>query len=68
MESKIGFVTTTDNVRLGVFCIICGESVELTKNEELAVMWGHSPIKVCNECRKAILRMRRKYDNSENDE
>lgn len=68
MESKIGFVTTNDDERLGVFCIICGESAELTKNEELALLWGHSPIKVCNECRKAILRLRGLTTEGECDE
>lgn len=58
MESKNGFVTTNDDVRLSVFCIICGESAELTENEELSVLWGHAPTKVCNECKKAILRLR----------
>lgn len=68
MENKNGFVTATDNARLGVLCIICRESVELTENEELAVLWGYSPIKVCNECRKAILHLRGLTTEGEYDE
>lgn len=41
-------------------CIVCKESVDLTKEEECMVMYGRpTPPKVCGNCRKAILEMRR---------
>lgn len=45
--------------KLAIPCIICGESVELTEEEEMSLSYGdHVRSKVCNECRSAVLYMR----------
>lgn len=45
--------------KLAMPCIICGESVELTEEEEMSLSYGnHIRSKVCNECRSAVLYMR----------
>ena len=48
------------NAKIGTYCLICKESVELTAEEEMRLMYGHGYHfhKVCDECRKAILRLR----------
>lgn len=45
--------------RLGKTCIICGEAVEFTPNEEMAFRREY-PVdsKVCDKCRQAILYVR----------
>ena len=54
-----GIIDITNNdSRLGVLCLICNESVDLTEDEEISIIFGHTPVKICNECRKAILRLR----------
>lgn len=40
-------------------CIVCGESAELTKEEEVRLDYGrHVGSKVCDKCKAAILYMR----------
>jgi hypothetical protein len=47
--------------RLGVDCIICGETIELTPNEEASLYYGHSiGSKVCDKCKQAVLYIREK--------
>ena len=47
------------NYSLGKSCIICGEHVKLSEEEIMRLHHGHSiPDKICDECRKAILRLR----------
>lgn len=43
---------------LCVSCIICGESIELTMAEEMGSRNGHYIFKVCDECRRAVMKMR----------
>ena len=53
--------------KLAMPCIICGESVELTEEEEMSLSYGdHVRSKVCNECRSAILYMRERMPLKEN--
>ena len=41
--------------RFCVECIICGNAIELTENESLAVYHGKAAfIKVCDDCKSAI--------------
>ena len=48
---------------LGMACIICGESVELTPNEVMSLEYGsHIRSKVCDKCRAAVLRMREQME------
>lgn len=48
-----------DSPRLGVACIICGETVELTSNEEVSLYYGHNiGSKVCDKCKQAVLYIR----------
>ena len=50
-------------VTLGMSCIICGESVELTPNEELSLERGHHiHSKVCDKCRAAVFRIREQME------
>ena len=45
-------------------CIICGELVELTPNEELSLHRGfHIDSKVCDKCREAILHTRKQIES-----
>lgn len=45
---------------IGKACIVCGEHVELTENEKMALNRGHDiGSKMCYECRLAIMHMRR---------
>lgn len=40
-------------------CIVCGESVLLTEQEEISLQYGHSiHSKVCDKCKAAVLYMR----------
>ena len=55
------------DMHLGVECIICGESIELTENENIALMYGKTVgPKVCDKCKEAIMNVRyllEKYTN-----
>lgn len=49
------------NSTLGVSCGVCGEFVPLTDMEEAMLLHGHRvQFKICEECRKTILYMRKK--------
>lgn len=39
-------------------CIICGESVELNMIEEIGIRNGHYVFKVCDKCKRAVMKMR----------
>ena len=57
---------TIDNLSLGTYCIICGESVPLTQNEEMSLRYGHCiHSKVCDKCKAAVLRMREQVEQEE---
>ena len=44
-----------ETIKIGVSCIICGDSVELNDYEAMC----HSNIvKVCEKCKKAVMKMR----------
>jgi len=47
-------------LEIGTTCIVCGESVLLTQKEKCEIYHGKSSIdnKVCDKCRRAILKMR----------
>lgn len=46
-------------VTLGMPCIICGESVELTPSEVSSLEHGHHICsRVCDECKAAVARMK----------
>ncbi len=51
---------SNDNVRLTVPCIICGETVVLTKQETEYMCLPNATYlyKVCDNCKKAILKLR----------
>ena len=50
---------------LATHCIICGESVELSKIEEEAMHHGlNIGSKVCNKCKQSILHMRELLDTN----
>ena len=52
-------LNSTVESHFSVSCIICGESVKLTQDEEWSLKYGHSiGSKVCEKCRQAVLRMR----------
>ena len=44
---------------IGVACLICGESIKLSENEELAVRHNHYIFKVCDKCKRAVLSIRK---------
>lgn len=49
--------------QLCIACLICGEPVPLTENEEIRMNYGH-PLnsKVCDKCRHAILHIRNQLE------
>ena len=52
---------TTDFTRISIYCVrclICEESVELSEIEEMALENGKPVLKVCDKCRKAVMKMR----------
>ena len=55
---KSATISTTEiepvKSHIGVSCLICGNPVECTENEERAMLYGRSIIKVCDDCRKAV--------------
>ena len=63
-DIKTAFIKTDDvKVSIGVACIVCGESVELTDNECLALSRGHNiESKVCDKCKEAIIYMRKQIE------
>ena len=50
----------TDDVKctLATHCLICGESIDLTAEEEQVAMMGRPIMKVCDRCKAAVLKMR----------
>ena len=57
--STITVKITQSESHIGLPCLICGDSVALTSNEELSLRYGnHVHSKVCNQCRAAVMRMR----------
>jgi hypothetical protein len=68
MEQNESFYKISDyKIRLCMPCIICGEAVELTKEEEVRLDYGrHVCSKVCNECKSAVLYMRAHMEQQEN--
>lgn len=51
--------------RIGVACIVCGETVLLNEHEVLALKHRHNvDVKVCDECKKAILYIRDKLSTA----
>ena len=45
-------------VTLATSCIICGESVPLTMEEEMVSRNGYYIFKVCDKCKEAVMKMR----------
>lgn len=39
---------------IGTACLICGNTVPCSRMEQEAMRYGHSVLKVCDECKKAI--------------
>lgn len=56
--SVIGIEALNVPVTLATSCIICGESAPLTTEEEMGSRNGHHIFKVCDECKKAVMKMR----------
>lgn len=52
-------------IRLCGKCIVCGESAELTSTENCNAMHGQMIIKICDECKEAILKMREQMKGAE---
>ena len=57
-NSVIGIEALNVPVTLATSCIICGESVPLTMEEEMGSRNGHYIFKVCDECKEAVMKMR----------
>ena len=59
-SASVEFSHSVGVTKIATHCIVCKESVDLTKEEECMMMYGRPiPPKICNNCRKAILEMRR---------
>ena len=57
-NSVIGIKTLNVPVTLAASCIICGESVPLTMEEEMGSRNGYYIFKVCDVCKEAVMKMR----------
>ena len=49
----------TKESSIAISCIICGENVLSTMAEEMASSHRHHIFKVCDECKKAVMKMRK---------
>lgn len=59
VKSIIANLNDQPKIRMATYCIICGESVLLTEEEEATLRYGHHiHSKVCDKCKAAILHMR----------
>lgn len=59
-------ITAVDNVKICTDCLICGEPVELIDIEVYRLGRGHDVgSKVCEKCRKAIMRFRKWIEDGE---
>ncbi len=58
IENNGGIINLSSKSGICVSCIICGEPVELTMEEELGAKNGHYIFKVCDECRNAVMKIR----------
>lgn len=47
---------------IGTACLVCGESVILTKNELMAIEHRHDIYKICDKCKAAILHIREQME------
>ena len=59
--TSIAEVNATMNIKCHICmpCLVCGEGVPLTEEEDQRMLYGHHiHSKICNECRSAILYMR----------
>lgn len=53
------------NCHFGIACLVCGESVPLTTDEEYAIRSGfHVNPKICDKCKEAILYVRKTIENN----
>lgn len=51
---------------IGIDCLICGETVVLTENEELSLEYGvRLNPKICNKCKATILYVRKQLEEAE---
>lgn len=52
-----------NKLQLGTPCIVCGETVPLTEDEEMLVYGGRNiQSKMCDKCKKAVLFIRELLD------
>lgn len=67
MENKTATINIKlNNIGLATPCIVCGESVKLTPNEEITLRYGHDiHRKICDKCKQAILYIREQVEKSE---
>ncbi len=53
--------------QLAMPCLVCGEGIVLTEEEEAGMYYGHHVhSKICDKCRAAILYMREQMEHKEN--
>ena len=58
-------ISVASKCGLSVSCIICGENVELNMTEEMGSRNGHYIFKVCDECKKAVMKMRETHQHED---
>lgn len=52
--------------KLATPCMICGEGIEYTEEENLKLLHGHCiHSKICDKCKNAVLHIRKQLDNKE---
>lgn len=66
METKTAKINISKvECYLSTACLVCGEGVRLTTEEEYAMRSGfHVNPKICDKCKEAILHIRKSIENS----
>ena len=64
----MAFIKISDyEPKLCILCLVCGEGVPLTEEEEATMYYGHHVhSKVCDKCKAAILYVREQIPSKEN--
>lgn len=63
-HSIVDWEYVSAKISVGVPCVICGETVILTPNEEMASRYK-TIVKVCDKCKQAIMKIREQIEDYE---
>ena len=62
-SGEITGFNNTYKATIAIQCLICGEGVELTENEQMCINYGRSiHSKVCDKCKAAVMKIRKEME------